>query len=63
METFWLYYGSRLLTSVRMPIGSTDPQVIAQAIENHENVPIGHEQGEAPFEFRNRLRLASVRTY
>ncbi len=63
MWTFWLYSGSRVLTAVRLPADSTDQQVRQKAIDSELRVPIGHIQGEAPFEFRNRLHRATVRTF
>ncbi len=63
LRTFWLYWGSRVLTAVRMPEDSTDADVRSHAIENEERVPIGHLRHETPAEFRGRLARAVVRTF
>lgn len=64
MQTYWLYFGERVLTAVRLPEGSSKNDVIRHALESEEVCPIGHHAGrEAPFEFKNRLHLATVKTF
>ncbi len=64
LETYWLYHGKRILTAVRLPKGSTDHTIIQKALNEHETCPgcFGRRL-EAPFEFRNCLHRATVRTY
>ena len=59
-RTFWLYFGTRVLTGVRMPEGSSYDAVRRHAIENEQSVPIGHRAGETPFDFRAKLARARV---
>lgn len=64
MRTYWLYQGKSVLTAVRLPEGATDQQVILKALDNEEVLPVGHHnRNEAPFEFKNRLHRATVRTF
>lgn len=63
IQTYWLYFGTRVLTAVRLPIGTSDNEVLARAIDNEFRCPIGHKAHEAPFEFQNRLHNAEVRVF
>ena len=62
--TYWLYYGSRVLTAGRLPVGASEDMVRARAIEIDEAMPlVSNLPYEAPFEFRHKLHYASVRRF
>lgn len=61
MITFWLWFGARCLTAVRMPIGTSNRAVVARAIERHRAVPLCYP--EPPYQFEAYLNMADVRTY
>jgi hypothetical protein len=47
-----------------MPEGSTDQAVISEAIWSETQLPLGHHaRNETPYQFRNRLHQATVKTF
>jgi hypothetical protein len=62
--TYWLWNGKKCIGSVRMAPGTSDREAINRAIENEFDFPLGHlNHGLTPFEFRNMLHRATVKTY
>ncbi len=62
--TYWLYHGTRVLTAVRMPEGTSDHMVKQKALDDQEKCP-GAFGGpnETPYSFRTRLQYATVRRF
>jgi len=62
--SYWLYYGKRVLTAVRLPEGTSDQDVRRKAIDDEERCPLGHLSGrEAPIEFRTKLHNSTIRRF
>lgn len=59
MMTYWLYYGTRVLTAVRLPAGAADADVRMAAVQWHDRVPLCYPDF-APFEWRLMLQRADV---
>lgn len=59
MKTYWLYFGRKVLTAVRMMAGMSRQQVIAHAIEQHNRMPLCMPEYR-PFEFTIMLEWARV---
>ena len=38
-KTFWLYYGKKLITGVRMPADATDDEIRQHALDNERIIP------------------------
>lgn len=57
-KTFWLYFGQIIVTSVRMPINSTDSEVKNHAIENAKILTAG--TGDSLESFIYRVKYSSV---
>ncbi len=38
-QTFWLYYGNKLVTGVRLLVGATDAEVISHAYREQQDHP------------------------
>lgn len=62
--TYWLYYGTRVLTAIRMPEGATDHEIIQKALDDQEKCPGAFgAQHETPGAFRTRLHYAKIRRF
>lgn len=62
MITYWLWFGSEVVTSVRAQAGLDDWTVRNLALASHEHIPLCRPQ-EAPFEKSWRISCATVRIY
>lgn len=62
-RTFWLYFGERILTAVRLPEDASDIEVIAHAIDQERRFPVNHHRPETPAQFESKLSRATVRTF
>ena len=58
MKTYWLYFGRKVLTAVRMVAGMSRQQVVDHALAQHNRVPLCTEYH--PFEFAFMLERAKV---
>lgn len=63
MITYWLWYGTQIVSSVRLPEGSSADTVRSHALMWHERVPLCDWPLEAPFERRDKILHATIRTY
>ena len=61
LETYWLYYNGRSIYSVRMPPGTSDHDVRARAVAQHDRVPLCFP--EPPVLLAQKLRFAEVRQF
>lgn len=63
MVTYWLYYGVRVLTAVRMEsAGASRESIIQTALKYHHAAPcISLAPNENPSEFEAKVRRASIR--
>lgn len=59
MKTYWLYFGRKVLTAVRMMAGMSRQQVIAHAVAQHNRVPLCMPEYRL-FEFEFMLERAKV---
>ena len=62
-RTFWLYYGSQIVGSVRADAHASEQDVRSQALASHERVPLCDWPNENPSERRFKILCADVRTF
>lgn len=60
--TYWLYYGSKILTAVRGD-GLSDAKVREIAMEQHDRMPLNSPSECTPSEFRSMLARAEIKTF
>ena len=58
---YWLYHGAHPIYCVRAPAGASDEQVRAEALRQHELMPL-RDLDRDPLDFTAMLRAASVHT-
>ena len=65
MQTYWLYLGNKIVTSVRAPKGTSDGAVRYLALDSHRRNPtvFADFPNVAPFEQAYRISCAEVKTY
>lgn len=61
-RTYWLYYGERLVASVRADMGAAESEVRRRALATHDSCPgLGLLDGEAPYELRGKILRARIK--
>ena len=62
--TYWFWYGGQIVSSVRLPAGTSERAAREEALKNHKaNPTIGLNVFEAPFEREQKIRNAIVKVY
>lgn len=60
-RTYWLYFGGKVIASVRARKGASGEEIRAKALADHDRCPyVGGEPGEAPYEHRARILRATI---
>lgn len=60
--TYWLWYGSQIVSSLRAEEGLSENEIKRRALEWNERIPLV-EPNEAPFERAIKIRHAEIRIY
>lgn len=61
--TYWLYYGNRIVASVRSVVGQREEAIRMIALHRHERLPLMTDDGFAPFEWAIMIAHSTVRVY
>ena len=62
MITYWFWYGSEIVATVRCPEGTSESDARYRALLQHDAIPLC-EPPDNPGDKANKIRMATVKIY